>query len=205
MDIVAGSDIGQRMDPTAIAVTEVVAVAGGPKYHLRFVQRLPLDTPYPAVAEWLAAVVGGVYERGPEACVWLVVDATGCGRLVVDLIRVAVNGTGCRLTAATFPASQRLCGHLGDPDQCRQGVGRRLAHGVAGNRAAAVPSSGGRRHAVRSGGTARRVGRVRIEAAGDRLPGDLGSTGAHDDIVTAVGLSVTGDPAGAWLRRLVSW
>jgi hypothetical protein len=78
MAFVLGADIGQAHDPTAIAIVEV-AEAGLSVEHL---ERLPLGTPYPLVAQRLSAF----YEAAPPSCA-LVIDATGVGRPVLDLLR----------------------------------------------------------------------------------------------------------------------
>jgi hypothetical protein len=100
MGVVIGVDIGQRVDPTAIAVAEYedrappptparILVTGGrmteqpavypqPDYHflIRHLERLPLGTPYPQVAERVAAVARGVRERsGARPKVYLDEDA----------------------------------------------------------------------------------------------------------------------------------
>jgi len=107
--IAIGVDIGQKRDPTAIAVAETVwqATPTGQgmeeRYTIRRTERLPLGTPYPAVAERIAAVVTNLHKRAtqreydpmmgvyqtatvvaPE--IILYVDATGVGQPVVDLL-----------------------------------------------------------------------------------------------------------------------
>lgn len=78
-----GVDIGQRRDPTAIAVAETEdrpaawssnggAVAGDralrtkQHYLVRYLERLKLSTPYPEVAARVAAVARGIVERTGE-------------------------------------------------------------------------------------------------------------------------------------------
>ena len=63
MDVVIGVDIGQKHDPTALAVVERQERDGEDHHVVRHLERLPLGTPYPAVAERLAAVVAGVKAR----------------------------------------------------------------------------------------------------------------------------------------------
>jgi hypothetical protein len=94
---VAGVDLGQAKDPTAEAVIELAA----PALHLRHLQRLPLGMPYPEVATRIGATMKALPSPGE-----LVVDATGVGRPVLDMLRdagldpVAVCITGGR--AVTF-------------------------------------------------------------------------------------------------------
>jgi hypothetical protein len=99
-----GIDIGQKRDPTAIAVAEAEE-RGGETYHLiHRLERLPLRTPYPEIAQRLGQVVAGVrarinhdeldrlviprWQRPPatNAAPLVYVDATGVGQPVVDLL-----------------------------------------------------------------------------------------------------------------------
>lgn len=88
--ITMGVDIGQKRDPTALCVaeTEPRQVEGRTEIHfvVRHLERLPLGTPYPRVAERVARIVEGVRARtGAGPLVYL--DATGVGQPVVDLLR----------------------------------------------------------------------------------------------------------------------
>lgn len=111
-----GVDIGQQRDPSAIAVVE--ESRGGARrdetlFTVRMAERLPLGTPYPAVAERVGEVVrnlyrlwGGArpyYEYGvPRSIPILIrtdyplaprvaVDVTGVGRPVYELIEAALD------------------------------------------------------------------------------------------------------------------
>jgi hypothetical protein len=77
---IIGGDIGQAQDPAVNAILEATA-AGLDLAHL---ERLLLGTPYPAVAERL----GALYRAAPSPCD-LVIDVTGVGRAVLDLLRQA--------------------------------------------------------------------------------------------------------------------
>jgi len=91
-----GADIGQRQDYTAIAVTEEQDRRGIEHYVTRSIERLPLQTPYPTVANHIVAIVQALKARSeaweyvgknyPVEC-W--VDATGVGLPIVDLVREA--------------------------------------------------------------------------------------------------------------------
>jgi hypothetical protein len=112
---VVGLDLGQATDYTAVSVieklkidnTEIVqkgfeapTVVGSIKRvcHLRHLQRLKLGTSYPEIVE----IVGTLLKALPPAKVApaLVVDATGTGRPVIDMMvksglrPIAVNITG---------------------------------------------------------------------------------------------------------------
>ena len=99
---VAGLDLGQAADPTALAVAEArfpaflppALTAQHARYDVRKLRRWPLRTPYPDVVAEVAALVAAppLLRR-----VVLVVDATGVGRPVVDALRAA------RLRAPIWP------------------------------------------------------------------------------------------------------
>ena len=87
---VIGLDLGQVQDHSAIAVVEktfpVDSTTDIPQpavYAVRHLERLPLGTPYPKVAARLVEL----FDRQPLAGGTLVVDETGLGRPVVDLLR----------------------------------------------------------------------------------------------------------------------
>jgi hypothetical protein len=103
--VAVGVDIGQKRDPTAIAVVEAQWRAcegrSSPEeyYVTRFLERLPLGTPYPAVAQRVETVITNirwqVHRRAAdpgqradqEAIITLYVDGTGVGQPIVDLLR----------------------------------------------------------------------------------------------------------------------
>jgi hypothetical protein len=135
LTVTVGVDIGQRRDNTAIVVAEVGERGTGkwrvtkkdgdvtqrvpliePIYLIRHIERLELGTPYPAVAERVAAVVGQLADRRRVPYVqdlYVVLDATGVGRPVVDVVREELVDLRCRVTAATFTATPRLDGRVG--------------------------------------------------------------------------------------------
>lgn len=96
-----GVDLGQANDYTAVSVIERVRTRRDwethIRYHLGHLERFPLGMSYPGQVERIAERIerlmgsplrldGGVYFDGK---VTLVVDATGVGRPVVDLMRAA--------------------------------------------------------------------------------------------------------------------
>lgn len=108
--VTVGVDIGQQVDPTAVAVAELEERKNGTRmddhYLVRHLERLPLGTSYPGVADRLAAVVQGV--RGQVATrplaqrslvLRIYLDATGVGKPVVDVLRDrGLRVTGCYFT-----------------------------------------------------------------------------------------------------------
>ena len=128
--VVVGVDVGQKVDPTAVAVVEeerreiaparqvertrpgygietvTIPAKTEPVYIARHLGRLPLGTPYPKVAEHVAGVVTALVARS-IARPRLIVDATGVGQPVVDILREALGHRGRDLIAATFTHGDR--------------------------------------------------------------------------------------------------
>jgi hypothetical protein len=90
---VVGVDVGQAVDPTAVAIIENFDTrldGSSPlesHFHVRHLQRLPLGMSYPNIV----IEIGTMMTRPPldNADCELVVDATGCGMPVFDLFRAA--------------------------------------------------------------------------------------------------------------------
>lgn len=102
MPFTVGLDLGQSADYTALSVVQAVKEAAGEgryatSLHLRHLERYPLRTPYPEIAERVASLMRDprlspeeidparrrVFRKAPE----LVVDNTGVGVAVTDLLR----------------------------------------------------------------------------------------------------------------------
>ncbi len=90
-----GLDLGQQNDPTAIAVLERTAIRTGfdhvywvpieqDVYHLRHLERVPLKTTYSAIVEHVRGILQPLTPR-----VTLVVDATGIGGPIVEMLKAA--------------------------------------------------------------------------------------------------------------------
>jgi hypothetical protein len=100
-----GLDLGQRHDPTAIAIVERMELAQAwqvTAFHslrVRHLERVPLGTPYPGVVARVREIV-----RKIGACA-LVVDGTGVGAPVVDMLHAA--GLGCEVTAVTITGGEQ--------------------------------------------------------------------------------------------------
>jgi hypothetical protein len=82
-----GLDLGQTQDFTALAVLESqpTTPAEPPDYALRHLRRFPLGTPYTEIVLAIARLAGTHPLSGSP----LVVDQTGVGRAVVDMLRQA--------------------------------------------------------------------------------------------------------------------
>lgn len=125
-----GIDVGQRVDPTAIVVCELEERIAGRHvseawdsvtgeyipgkrevyYLIRHVERLPIGTSYPAVAARIVQLVESVQAlvRQPDFRPELIVDITGVGRPLVDLLRQTLIGHSYRLIGATITSGDRL-------------------------------------------------------------------------------------------------
>lgn len=106
--IYVGLDLGQRQDHSAIAVVERMdrwVAYQGPAFHsleVRHLERMALGTAYPAVVYRVQEVLQTSMRRGGCA---LVVDATGVGAPVVDLLKAAK--LGCELTPVSITGGER--------------------------------------------------------------------------------------------------
>jgi hypothetical protein len=86
-DYTIGLDLGQAADFSAMAVLERTSAGedgiGLAEYAVRHLQRFPLGTAYTAIVPAVAAIASSGPLRGAP----LVVDQTGVGRAVVDMLR----------------------------------------------------------------------------------------------------------------------
>jgi hypothetical protein len=120
-DYFIGLDLGQARDHTAIAVLERTEISLGQspvtyapiiekRRAFRHLERLPLGLDYPSIVEHVRSLV-----QRPElaqSITTLIVDATGVGRPVVDLLRRA--SLPCRLMPVTITG--------GDRETCESGM-----------------------------------------------------------------------------------
>jgi hypothetical protein len=81
---VLGVDLGQAHDYTAIALIEAHR---GPSYNLTLLERPELKTSYPRIVQRVVEMMKKLKGLVPDEHCQLVVDATGVGRPVVDLMR----------------------------------------------------------------------------------------------------------------------
>jgi hypothetical protein len=103
-----GLDLGQRMDHSALVIASrgrgaqwLNGQGSGPLV-VRYAERAPLGTPYPAVVEWVRAIVAQPEMQGRCS---LAVDATGVGAPVVEMLRAA--RLGCELAAVTITSGEK--------------------------------------------------------------------------------------------------
>jgi hypothetical protein len=194
--VTIGIDIGQRVDPTAVAVAQQELRAGDEHFLVRHLERLPLGTPYPDVAQRLAAIVAGVEaqvgRRGIRSTITVYADATGVGTPVCDLLKAS----GTPVTPVFFTHGDRRTEVDGE---------LRLGKAWLVSRLQALLQSG-RLHLPLTG-EAEALGRelldyeIRVdENANDRY--GAFKVGTHDDLVTALGLAVQPPKKPA---TLVTW
>jgi len=221
--VTIGVDIGQQRDPTAIVVTEAIRreltparwempadrrmVTGsdvrmvGAKvetvFEVRAMERLALGTPYPGVAERVVEVARNLHDRhrtvAESLYLTLVVDVTGVGRPVVDLLADALRGVPCRLVAATFTHGDRLTGKLTDREVS---VGKaflvsRLQSLFQTDRLKMPAEHPEAEPMLRE----LMDYEIRVDADANDRYGAF-RVGTHDDLVTALGLAVIADPPG---------
>jgi hypothetical protein len=107
---VAGLDLGQAGDYSALAVAEQTKVGKEPAtFAIRALSRWRLGTSYPSIV----ADVGALLQRPPLAGhASLVVDATGVGRPVVDLLRGVQRGWS--LVPVTITAGEGATSERGE-------------------------------------------------------------------------------------------
>jgi len=194
-----GVDVGQKVDPTAVAVVEVGALEAGDdtrrvaRYIVRHVERLALGTPYPDVARRVVEVLEGVKGRGAYVSS-VFVDATGVGQPVVDLLAEAASADtfvscyfthGDKLTKADAPPWYRTVG--------KAWLVSRLQVLLQQGRLQ-FPASLTERDAL-----VRELLDYEIRVGEDAdLRAGAFKVGAHDDLVTAVGLACLEEAAPPW-------
>lgn len=96
MGALIGFDIGQKRDPTAICVAEIEyreePGLGCKARHfvIRHLERLPLGTSYPGVADRIQGIVQAIRTRQDQRSV-IYLDATGVGAPIVDLLNERIS------------------------------------------------------------------------------------------------------------------
>lgn len=79
-----GLDLGQAHDFTALCIIERLDLDKQKIHHCRHLERFPIGTSYPHIGQHVARMVARSELKGQYRCI---VDATGVGRPVVDLLR----------------------------------------------------------------------------------------------------------------------
>jgi hypothetical protein len=198
MAVFLGIDIGQKRDPTAICVVETerrqVESRSETHFIVRHLERLPLGTPYPRVAERIAEISGRVRTRA-NATPTVYMDATGVGQPIVDVVQERLPGGW--VVPVYFTHGDRRS-ETGAPHETCITLGK--AHMVS--RLQALLQNH-RLHLPRTPEAETLTEElqnyeIRVsEDANDRY--GAFRVGTHDDLVTALGLAVQADPRrSAW-------
>ena len=111
---VLGLDIGQAADFSAVVIVERV----GQELHARHVERLPLAMSYPKQVD---RVKGLVTSAELARDVTLAVDATGVGRPITDLLRVALRPFGTKVISITITGGSAVS-RVGSRGACPSGI-----------------------------------------------------------------------------------
>ncbi len=178
-----GVDVGKKHDPTAIVAAELQERSDGSHFVVRFLERLPLGTPYPDVAQRLNTLCRNVTARtGVEPILYL--DATGVGQGVLDLLQAQT--LGAELWAVTFVPGM---GRTVRPQERTVSLGKAR---LVCNLQAVLQSN--RLHLPRGGEADALVQEllhyeIRIDEEGRERYGAFGQD-RHDDLATALGLAV---------------
>ncbi len=187
-----GVDLGQRQDPTALAAVERV-IQRGPEvdpatfepitqvfYRVRGLRRLKLGTPYTEIVSEVARVARTVAAQGATT---LVVDATGVGAPVVDLLRGELDST-IPLVPVIFTG--------GDTVRCDNGIFRvpkkDLVHGLIvlfEDRRLRLPDDHPEARAL-----VNELSNMRVKISGESHASyEAWRQGQHDDLVFALALA----------------
>lgn len=197
--VTIGVDIGQKRDPTAIAVVEEEMRDERTHYLTRHLERLPLGTPYPDVARRVGEIAARLRDRsrarqriGQQFSVTIYVDATGVGTPIVDLMREY----GESPIPVYFTHGDR---RTEEHDRVSLGKGWLVSRLQALFQA-------GRIHLPATGeAVAMRQELIDYEIRVNEKANDIYGafrTGSHDDLVTAYGLAVGTDRSGSRIESI---
>lgn len=193
--VTLGVDVGQRVDPTAICVSEAEWRGDDDHYVVRFLQRLPLGTKYPAVADRLVEIIVGIEEKSGELPERLFVDATGVGVPVCDILREKLDRAipaGVPLTPVFFTYGDRRTRENGEIKLGKAYLVSRLQSLLQTERLHLPQTAEAEALADELLSY-----EIKIDQDGHDRYGAF-STGSHDDLVTALGLATQESPGGNW-------
>jgi hypothetical protein len=190
MELLMGVDIGQKRDPTAICLAEACyrRVEESCEYHflIRHLERLPLGTLYPEVASRIGRIatktrnLAGHWPR-------LLVDATGVGQPVVDLLQSHV------------PYSAVVAVYFTHGDRRTESTRSQVSLGKAYLVSRLQSLLQTHRLHLPDTAEARALAQelvdyeIRVDENANERYGAF-RVGTHDDLVTALGLAVQSDP-----------
>ncbi len=213
INLMLGVDLGQKRDPTAIALLEARNRRPDdeiPDWHFesRFLQRLPLGTPYPVVARRIADIQRNAVKTArqeaadlhrvtdPTVTLWTFVDATGVGQPVMDLLDEA----GAQATPCYFTHGDRRTAADSRVTIGKAWLVSRLKALFQSDRIHLPPD-----HPEARALTAELLDyEIRVDQNANDKYGAF-KVGTHDDLVTALGLATQVVPASrAWIDELVT-
>ena len=196
MAIVMGIDIGQQREFSALCVAETQTRETGDRsavHHLvRHLERLPIGTSFPEIAQRAAQVSAGIEARAGDRP-RIYVDATGLGQTVVELFDEAVPGVRAVTPVFFTHGDRRIETGIGWRSEVQLGK----AHLVCRLQTLLQTA---RLHLPRTPASeilARELMEyeIRVENDANERYGAF-PVGTQDDLVTALGLAVQQDPIG---------
>lgn len=197
--VIIGVDVGKQHDPTAIAVVEaatrevegngLVEARQESVFLTRWLDRLPLGTSYPIVARRLIELLLQLRKRTGRDTPIMRVDATGVGSPVIDLLRAQGIDRLCSVTAVTFTATDRWEDRGNQAGLGKEFLVSRL-QALLQTRRIKLPDTDEARALAKE----LQDYEIRVGENGKITAGAMKS-GAHDDLVTALGLAVLQDPS----------
>jgi hypothetical protein len=159
-------------------------------FAVRWLERLQLGTSYPVVSERVARIVTDLERKFPEAVLRLVVDQTGVGLPVVEMVRDALRDSRCSVTGAVLTGTERMEGSVGRRE-IRVGKTRLVStlQALLEQRLVALPETPEGRQLAQE----LQDFEIRVNENANLVSGAF-RTGTHDDLVVALGLSCLDDP-----------
>lgn len=142
-----------------------------------------------------APAIGGYRKPNYAPRLWLVVDATGVGRPVVDILRDALHGIRVYLIPATFTHGDRLDQGGGEWRVGKAFLVSRLQSLFQTSR---IKLPADHREAAAMANELISY-ELKVSEQGNDTYGAF-KVGTHDDLVTALGLAVLRDPPGPSIR-----
>jgi hypothetical protein len=203
-----GLDLAQSVDYTALVTAQVGERLRQPSawtpvrtevfYRVQDIQRLPHGVGYGEQARMVVGYLATLYEQQkagnvpPTHQILLLVDSTGVGRPVVDLLKELLDDEPrCRQRVQTYP----LVFRQGEAyDRWRGVVGKTTLISTLQAILAADRLDLPAEHELTPVLT-RELADYHIKIDASTGAESLGGVGSHDDLVTALALSVVDDPA----------
>ncbi len=186
--VVMGVDLGQKHDPTAICLSEAEQRDDAVHFLIRYLTRLPLGTTYPDVAKRITEIAARMVDRSGD---WptCFVDATGVGVPVIDILNEA-SPTASIIPVYFTHGDRRATDRNGDVKLGKAWLVSRLQVLLQYRRLHLPETSEARQLAKELMDY-----EIRVDQNANDTYGAF-KVGAHDDLVTAVGLATQEDNPG---------